>query len=79
MVNESKIDVGCVWFTHFHLEGFVNKQNWRIWSAKNPSEFIEKPLHSSKVTVWYGLSSKGITLFFIREMINTFRYTEVLQ
>ena len=46
--------------THFHLSGFVNKQNFRYWSATNPIELHERPLHSSKVTVWCKISSFGI-------------------
>jgi hypothetical protein len=42
---------------HFHLSGFVNKQNFRYWSATNPIELHERPLHSSKVTVWCAISS----------------------
>ena len=37
---------------HFHLSGFVNKKKIRYWSATNPIELHERPLHSSKVTVW---------------------------
>ena len=37
---------------HVHLSGFVNKQNFRYCSATNPTELHERPLHSSKVTVW---------------------------
>ena len=44
----------------FHLSGFVNKQNFRYWSATNPIELHERPLHSSKVTVWCAISSFGI-------------------
>jgi hypothetical protein len=42
--------------THFHLSGFVNKQNFRYWSARNPIELHERPLHSSKVTLWCAIS-----------------------
>jgi hypothetical protein len=45
---------------HLHLPGFVNKQNFRYWSATNPTELHERPLHSSKVTVWCTISSFGI-------------------
>ena len=45
---------------HFHLSGFVNKQNFRYWSATNPIELYERPLHRSKVTVWCAISSFGI-------------------
>lgn len=83
MIDDSTIDVGCLWFTdeaHFHLEGFVNKQNWRIWGTENPSVCLAKPLHSEKVTVWAGMSSKGIIgPFFTRETITSFRYIEILQ
>lgn len=45
---------------HFHLSGYVNKQNFRYWSAVNPQELHERPLHSAKVTVWCAVSSNGI-------------------
>jgi len=45
---------------NFHLSGSVNKQNFYYWSATNPIELHERPLHSSKVTVWCGISSFGI-------------------
>jgi len=45
---------------HFHLNGFVNKQNCRFWAAENPRELHQRPLHSSKVTVWCGVSKVGI-------------------
>ena len=46
---------------HFHLNGDVNTHNVRIWSTDNPNEVIEQPLHSPKVTVFCGFSSKFIT------------------
>jgi len=45
---------------HFHLNGFVNKQNCRFWAAENPRELHQRPLHSWKVTVWCGVSKVGI-------------------
>lgn len=45
---------------HFHLSGFVNKQNFRYWSDSNPKTLHEKPLHSAKVTVWCVISSFGV-------------------
>nr|XP_022920706.1 uncharacterized protein LOC111429121 [Onthophagus taurus] len=32
---------------HFHLGGFVNKQNCRIWGSENPRVIVEKPLSST--------------------------------
>ncbi|GFV72470.1 putative DD41D transposase [Trichonephila clavipes] len=33
---------------HFWLNGYVNKQNCRIWSESNPQVYVETPLHSEK-------------------------------
>ncbi|GFV84171.1 putative LOC100572414 [Trichonephila clavipes] len=42
---------------HFWLNGYVNKQNCRIWSEANPQVYVETPLHPEKLTVGalYGL------------------------
>ncbi|GFX43988.1 putative DD41D transposase [Trichonephila clavipes] len=45
---------------HFWLNGYVNKQNCRIWSEANPQEYVETPLHSEKLTVWCALWAGGI-------------------
>ncbi|KAJ4449309.1 hypothetical protein ANN_00707 [Periplaneta americana] len=45
---------------HFHLSGYVNKQNFRYWSPTNPYEMHEEPLYSVKVTVWCAIASFGI-------------------
>ena len=45
---------------HFHLGGYVNKQNCHIWGSENPHEVLEKPMHPLRVTVWCGLWSGGI-------------------
>ena len=37
---------------YFHLGGYVNKQNCRIWGSENPKEIIKKPLYPQRVTVW---------------------------
>ncbi|GFW54539.1 uncharacterized protein TNCV_2232131 [Trichonephila clavipes] len=33
---------------HFSLNGYVNKQNCRIWSEANPQVYVETPLHPEK-------------------------------
>ncbi|GFV59489.1 uncharacterized protein TNCV_2825291 [Trichonephila clavipes] len=45
---------------HFWLNGYVNKQNCRIWSEANPQVYIETPLHPDKLTVWCALWAGGI-------------------
>ncbi|GFS58666.1 transposable element Tc3 transposase [Trichonephila clavipes] len=45
---------------HFWFNGYVNKQNCRIWSEANPQVYIETPLHPEKLTVWRALLAGGI-------------------
>ncbi|GFW09111.1 uncharacterized protein TNCV_3082031 [Trichonephila clavipes] len=45
---------------HFWLNGYVNKQNCRIWSEANPQVCVETPLHTEKLTVWCALWAGGI-------------------
>ncbi|GFX05214.1 DUF4817 domain-containing protein [Trichonephila clavipes] len=46
----------------FWLDGYVNKQNCRIWSEANPQVYVETPLHPEKLTVWCALWAGGILL-----------------
>ena len=39
---------------HFQLNGYVNKQNCRYWSAENLLELREATQYPEKVTVWCG-------------------------
>ncbi|GFT19222.1 uncharacterized protein TNCV_303401 [Trichonephila clavipes] len=75
--------LACIWFTdeaHFHLNGFVNKQNWRFWGSENPYWCEVKPLYSPKVTVWAAVCSRGIIgPFFIRETVTSERYVTILE
>ncbi|GFV59910.1 guanylate cyclase 32E [Trichonephila clavipes] len=45
---------------HFWLNGYVNKQNCRIWSEANPQVYIETPSHPEKLTVCCALWAGGI-------------------
>ncbi|GFY17760.1 uncharacterized protein TNCV_1074951 [Trichonephila clavipes] len=45
---------------HFWLNGYVNKQNCRIWSDANPQVYVETPLHPEKLTIWCALWAGGI-------------------
>ncbi|GFW75075.1 uncharacterized protein TNCV_447801 [Trichonephila clavipes] len=40
---------------HFWLNGYVNKQNCRIWSEANPQVYVETPSHPEKQTIWCAL------------------------
>ncbi|GFU74056.1 uncharacterized protein TNCV_1641812 [Trichonephila clavipes] len=48
---------------HFWLNGYVNKQNCRIWSEANPQVYVETPLHPEKrlFGAHYGLVEIGRT------------------
>ncbi|GFU97854.1 hypothetical protein TNCV_1103641 [Trichonephila clavipes] len=46
----------------FWLNGYVNKQNCRIWSEANPQVYVETPVHPEKLTVWCALWAGGILL-----------------
>ncbi|GFY01164.1 uncharacterized protein TNCV_5076311 [Trichonephila clavipes] len=45
---------------HFWWNGYVNKQNCRIWSEANSQVYVETPLHPEKLTVWCALWAGGI-------------------
>lgn len=45
---------------HFWLNGYVNKQNCRIWGAENPREILEVEMHPLKVTVWCAFWANGV-------------------
>ncbi|GFS57498.1 hypothetical protein TNCV_1401691 [Trichonephila clavipes] len=47
---------------HFWLNGYVNKQNCRIWSEAIPQVYVETPLHPEKLTVRCALWAGGILL-----------------
>ncbi|GBM72345.1 hypothetical protein AVEN_210311-1 [Araneus ventricosus] len=83
MIENEGFDVGCIWFTeeaHFHLNGFVNKENLRFLGSENPHLCEEKPLHSPKVTAWVAVYSRGIIgPFFMRETISSERYITILE
>ena len=44
----------------FHLRGYVNSQNTRIWTAENHHSVHEEPLHLQKIGVWFGISRRRI-------------------
>ncbi|PNF39387.1 hypothetical protein B7P43_G13223 [Cryptotermes secundus] len=70
---------------HFHISGYVNKQNMCYWSGNNPRELHERPLHSDKVTVWCALLRVGVTgPYFFEEdnhavTINSQRFVDMIK
>lgn len=69
---------------HFHLNGFVNKQNFRYWSEQNPCNLMEQSLHCKRVTVWCAVGKFGVWgPYFFEEndncvSVNSSRYCEML-
>jgi hypothetical protein len=52
---------------HLYLSGYINKQNFRYWAPDNPRKIHQRPLHSSKVTVWCSVASFGVVgPYFLR-------------
>ena len=45
---------------HCELNGRINSHNAVHWGTQRPSEVLQTPLHSPKVTIWCGLSSSGL-------------------
>lgn len=63
----------------FHLTGYVNKQNYRMWSAEAPGEFLQTPLHPIKIGVWIAMSRRRIIgPIFFEDTITADRYITIL-
>ncbi|GBL81452.1 hypothetical protein AVEN_143726-1 [Araneus ventricosus] len=48
MIDNDQFDVNMLWCSdeaHFHLDGYVNRQNWHLWGTENPHFAIEKSLY----------------------------------
>ncbi|GFW83479.1 histone-lysine N-methyltransferase SETMAR [Trichonephila clavipes] len=58
----------------FWLNGYVNKQNCRIWSEANPQVYVETPLHPEKLTdLWF--QQDGATCHTARATIDLLKDT----
>lgn len=81
-VREGINVMDSVFFTDeawFHLDGYVNSQNSRIWSAENPHAYHEKQLHPQKIGVWCAISRKKIIgPIFFDYTVNAERYQNIL-
>ena len=88
-INEDTEFLDKLWMSdkaHFHLTGYMNKQNYRYWADSIPKEVHERPLHSSKVKVWGAASSHGVIGPYFPEneeritmTVTSDRYVEMLQ
>jgi hypothetical protein len=69
----------------FHTDGIVNKQNCRVWGEENPHATVEHEQQSPSVTVWCGVSAKGILgPYFFEEdgravSVTSIRYRRMLE
>ncbi|GFX17508.1 hypothetical protein TNCV_3411081 [Trichonephila clavipes] len=61
-VSASARGVGLTDEAHFWLNGYINKQNCRIWSEAYPQMYVETPLHPDKLTLSCALWAGGILL-----------------
>lgn len=82
LIDECKINTSEIIFSdeaHFWLEGYVNRQNYRIWGTERPELLRTKPLHPKKLTVWCGLTAERIIgPFFVEESITGSVYNDFL-
>lgn len=85
MIDREHFDVNKIIFSdeaHFYLDGYVNRQNYRIWGSQKPEITVTKPLHPDRVTVWAGLCSKGILGPYFTpdgEYVDQFVYHDILE
>lgn len=63
----------------FHIDGFVNKQNFRFWAKENPHYVISKTKNPIKVMVWAAISTRGVFYTFIDGTLNSATYKELLE
>jgi hypothetical protein len=56
MKTVDNLDVTFTDEVWFHLSGYVNTQNTRLWLLENPHAVHEKPLHDQKLGVWVAIS-----------------------
>jgi len=83
MIDDNEIDPANIIFTdeaHFWLNGYVNRQNYRIWGTQRPEHVVAKPLHPLKLTVFCAINADGILgPYFFEETINGERYHEFIK
>ena len=64
----------------FHLNGYVNSQNTRIWAANNPHTLHETQLHPQKIGVWCAMSRQRIVgPIFFNTTVTSVVYADIIQ
>jgi hypothetical protein len=59
------------------LGGYVNSQNFRIWSTDNPHAYLKAPLYPQKIGIWIAVSRRRlIGPIFFNNTINGQRCRE---
>jgi len=83
LINDGSIDPRNIIFSdeaHFWLNGYVNRQNYRIWGTEKPEMVVVRPLHPKKLTVWAALCADGVIgPFFFEETVNAERYATMIK
>jgi hypothetical protein len=62
-IEENQGILDYTWFSDeawFHLSGYVNSQNTRLWGSENPHALFQEPLHSQKLGVFCAVSQQRI-------------------
>lgn len=79
---DNSFDPKLIIFTdeaHFHLDGYVNKQNYRYWGTEKPTEFNIRTHTPERITVWAGLTNRGVIgPFLIESSVDASVYEDIL-
>jgi hypothetical protein len=63
----------------FHLSGYINGQNYRLWSSENPHAYHESQLHAVKTGVWCAVSRCRTTdPILFADTVTAERYQDIL-
>ena len=74
-IIDDQENYGLIFFSGeatFHLSGFVNEHNCRIWVEKNPFLTIDVAMNSPKITVWCAMSCEEIRAIRKETLYNVF-------
>lgn len=64
----------------FQLDGYINSQNYRVWSTNKPHAYVDKSLHPPKIGVWCAISRRRIVgPIFFETTIDSDTYCDIIQ